>query len=223
MTGPPWIPRAFRTNTYCLCLEPIVRLLPVIFWPILLLGLAAYFAVDKCMHATTCCGRDLRKTRRRKRLDSMNNNTIYDVFDDIELQSTVISTPKSAGEPTPLPPSRSQIRAHSFNVASLSRAVAKSSSKSTQQAGQAARVSSNINPRDMRRTSCQKRVDRAKTAKSLWRRNSESNLSSLQEMPNESVSDMGSHASRANFMESNESFARSAADTVEERRFAANA
>lgn len=190
MTGPPWIPRAFRTNTYCLCLEPIVRLLPVIFWPMFLLGLAAYFAVDKCMHATTCCGRDLRKTRRRKRLDSINNNTIYDVFDDIEFQSTVISTPATSEELTPLPPSCSQTRGHSFNVAPLSRARAKSSSKSTQQAGQAARVSSNVNSEESRKTLFHKRVDRAKPAKSLWRRNSESNLSSLQEMPNESVSDM---------------------------------
>lgn len=169
------------------------------------------------MHATTCCGRDLRKTRRRKRLDSVDNTTIYDVFDDIELQPAESSTRTLPGGPTLPPPLRSQTRAHSFYAASLSRAGAKSNSKLSRQDP---RASSSANPQELRKILFHKRVDRAKPVKSLWRRSSESNLFCLKEMPNESASDMGSRASRCNFTESNESVARSGTDTVEERRFA---
>lgn len=172
------------------------------------------------MHATTCCGRDLRKTRRRKRLDSINNNNIYDVFDDIELQSTESSIRTLPGQPTPPPPLRSHTRAHSFYVAPLSRAGARSNGKPSRKDPIA---SSNASSQELRKVLFHKRVNRAKPVKSLWRRSSESNLSCLKEMPNESASDMGSRASRINLTVSNESDARSGADTVEARRFAAPA
>lgn len=59
--GTPWIPRACRTQACCVC-----RLLLVIAWPTFLLCIAVYSAIKKCLHATTCYGRDSRRTRLRK-------------------------------------------------------------------------------------------------------------------------------------------------------------
>lgn len=179
------------------------------------------------MHAKTCCGRDLRKTRRRKRLESANNNNIYDVFDDVELQCPGISTPTWPEGPTP--PPRYQPRANSVHVASLSRDRSSSScEKGRQRAmfGSTSNLSRYVVPRPrsnstrntspgFSRTSCSdhelrkmifhKRVDQAKP---VVRRSSESNLASLKEMPNESTSDVEPYASKVRSAFSEESVER---------------
>lgn len=64
---PPWIPSFCEEEVCCVLLEPIAILWPALLWPLFLLLLTGYFVLDKLLHATTCCGRELSRSKRQKR------------------------------------------------------------------------------------------------------------------------------------------------------------
>lgn len=76
VTGPPWVPRTCRTQNWGVCFEPVFFVLPIFFWPIFLLVIGVYFAADKSAHLSTCFGKEVRTSRRIRRVDSINNNDI---------------------------------------------------------------------------------------------------------------------------------------------------
>lgn len=104
--GPPWVPRFCRTEACCVGFEPIARFWPAFLWPLFLTWVLIYFIIDKALHATTCCGWETRRSKRRKRLQvaGRRNRDIYDSdfgsepSDTISPRSSVISTP-----PYPVP------------------------------------------------------------------------------------------------------------------------
>lgn len=97
--NPPWIPSFFQTEVCCVLIEPIAKIWPAILWPGFLCLLLLYFAADKTMHATTCCGREMTRSRRRKRMDARFRRILP--LDDVELVS------HTGGTVTPESPVRS--------------------------------------------------------------------------------------------------------------------
>lgn len=83
--NPPWIPSFFQTEVCCVLIEPIAKIWPALLWPAFLFLLFVYFAFDKAMHATTCCGREMTRSRRRKRMDARFRRMLP--LDDVELVS----------------------------------------------------------------------------------------------------------------------------------------
>lgn len=92
----PWVPSFFRTEACCVILEPLVRIWPAILWPWALILLFGYLTFDKAMHATTCCGREVTRSKRAKRWNLAAPRTLSS--DGIELVSptTGTMTPDSA-------------------------------------------------------------------------------------------------------------------------------
>lgn len=88
--GPPWVPSFFRTEACCVIFEPIVHIWPALLWPLFLLLLLGYFIFDKTMHATTCCGREMTRSKRRNRWE-MNARRLS-FLDNIELAPTTAGT-----------------------------------------------------------------------------------------------------------------------------------
>lgn len=189
--GPLWLLRACRTEACCICFEPIANVLSIVLWPIVLLYLAVYFASDKSMHATTCCGRTLRKTRERKRLESVNTNSIYGVFNDIELGSDGRSTMSWPGGPTPPPRYLSQANSlHNPYTYAIPRPRASSMGNASPHPGR-----SNSSAQELRKMIFNRNIDEAN---SLSRWSSESKLSSLREVADATTADVGPRISRAN-------------------------
>lgn len=103
--GPPWVPSFFRTETFCVCFEPIVRFWPAILWPIFLLVLFIWFGLDKGSNATTLCGREKRRSKMLRRLQSTEED-IYDTECASESAERMNSQSSRATliPPPPLPP-----------------------------------------------------------------------------------------------------------------------
>lgn len=68
--GPPWVPKFCRTEICCAGFEPAIRYWPAYLWPLFLLCVFICFVIEKIKNATSCCGRELRRSRRRRRLES---------------------------------------------------------------------------------------------------------------------------------------------------------
>lgn len=88
--GPPWVPSFFRTEACCVICEPIVHIWPAVFWPLFLLLLFVYYTFDKTMHATTCCGREMTRSKRKNRWEMAAGRLTF--LEDIELAPTTPGT-----------------------------------------------------------------------------------------------------------------------------------
>lgn len=99
--GPPWVPSIFQTEACCVLLEPLVLIWPALLWPVFLIALLMYWTVEKAMRATTCCGREMRRHKRRYRWELENRR--LSAFDNIELRSV---TTESVLTPPPMYQSR---------------------------------------------------------------------------------------------------------------------
>lgn len=115
--GPPWVPSIFRTEACCVLIEPLAHIWPALLWPLWLLLLLLYFIFDKTMHATTCCGKEMKRSKRRKRWEMENRR--MSAFDDVELLSA--ASPGSSRtasvntEPVRTPPPMYQSRVNSVS------------------------------------------------------------------------------------------------------------
>lgn len=63
---PRWVPSLFDTEACCAPFRPLIYFWPAILWPMFLLYVFLLFTADKVLHATTCCGKDMAASRRRK-------------------------------------------------------------------------------------------------------------------------------------------------------------
>lgn len=101
--GPPWVPKFCRTEICCAWFEPVIRFWPAYLWPLFLLCVFIYFIIEKAMDATNCCGQELRRSRRRRRLKSVHRDIcasglVCEPSGAASPYSSIISTP-----PHPVP------------------------------------------------------------------------------------------------------------------------
>lgn len=90
--GPPWVPKFCRTEICCAWFEPVIRFWPAYLWPLFLLCVFIYFIIEKAMDATSCCGRELPASRRRRRLESVHRDICA---------SGLVCEPSGAASPNP--------------------------------------------------------------------------------------------------------------------------